>query len=83
MLQIVNLVLRVINILILLRVVISWLAPYSRNDFVNMVYSLTEPLLKPFRILLPINSLQLDISPIIAYFFFNVVLKNLILLIFY
>ena len=36
-----------INTLILIRVILSWLAPGSANGFTELVYNLTEPILKP------------------------------------
>ena len=66
--SIVNILFKIIYTLILIRVIISWLAPYSRNDFVDIVYQVTEPILKPFRFALPIKNLRVDLSPIIAYF---------------
>lgn len=77
--RIINLVFEVLNILILLRIVISWLAPNSRNDFTNLVYSLTEPMLKLFRTLIPMGNFRIDFSPILAYF----ALKILRYIIFY
>ncbi|MGL4307411.1 YggT family protein [Cetobacterium sp. SF1] len=76
---IVNLIFQIINILIFIRVILSWLAPGTRNEFTELVYSLTEPLLKPFRVLLPVGYSRIDISPILAYF----ALKILRFIIFY
>lgn len=77
--RIINLAFEIMNILILIRIVISWLAPYSRNDFTNLVYALTEPILKPFRTLIPMGNVRIDLSPVLAYF----ALKILRYIIFY
>ncbi|MGL4997750.1 MAG: YggT family protein [Cetobacterium sp.] len=77
--KVVNLAFEIINILILIRIVISWLAPYSRNDFTNLVHALTEPILKPFRTLIPMGNTRIDLSPLLAYF----ALKILRYIIFY
>lgn len=71
--SIVNILFKIIYALILIRVVISWLAPYSRNDFVDIVYQVTEPILKPFRFALPIKNLRVDLSPMIAYFVLKII----------
>lgn len=73
MYRIINLIFEVINILILIRILLSWLAPYSRNEFTNLVYSLTEPILRPFRVLLPLGNLRMDLSPVLAYFALRVI----------
>ncbi len=77
--RIINLAFEIMNILILIRIVISWLSPYSRNDFTNLVYALTEPILKPFRTLIPMGNVRVDLSPLLAYF----ALKILRYIIFY
>lgn len=72
-----NTIIFVINTLIVMRVVLSWLAPNSNNSFTNLVYTLTEPILKPFRVLLPIRNLSVDLSPMVAYIFLTI-LKRLV-----
>lgn len=71
--KIFDLLITVVNTLILIRVILSWLAPGSANGFTELVYNLTEPILKPFRVLLPMGNFRLDIAPIIAYIFFGIV----------
>lgn len=64
----VNLVFKVIKILIFIRIIMSWIIPYSRNEFIDLVHNLTEPILKPFRVLIPIGRTNIDFSPILALF---------------
>lgn len=52
-------------ILILVRVVFSWVAPGSRNTFTQIAYSLTEPILAPVRRLIPPTA-GLDLSPLVV-----------------
>lgn len=55
----------VFNILLLIRIVISWLtADGQGNGFVRLIYELTEPLLAPTRRLLPKGGV-IDFSPIL------------------
>ena len=64
----VSLVLLTFNLffwLIIIRIIISWVSSGGYNPAVAMVYALTEPLLRPFRrIIPPIGGF--DISPIFA-----------------
>lgn len=80
--RIVDLIISVLNTLILIRVVLSWLAPMSHNGFTDLVYSVTEPILRPFRVLISMKNLRIDISPIIAYIFFNIVRRLIFMLIY-
>lgn len=70
----------VINFLIFARVVISWVARGRRNQLIDLVYQLTEPILAPFRNLqhkLGIGGM-LDFSPIMALLTLNLVLSFLL-----
>ena len=64
----VSLVLLTFNLffwLIIIRIVISWVSAGGYNPAVAMVYALTEPLLRPFRRLIPPIG-GFDLSPIFA-----------------
>lgn len=54
-------------IVLLARVLLSWVQVDPRNPIVNLIHQLTEPLLAPIRRLLP-QSGGLDFSPMIAFF---------------
>lgn len=68
----------VIEILLGLRFVISWLAPHVRNSLTDLIYSLTEPLLRPFRTILSFGNLGVDLSPIILIFIIRM-LKSILI----
>jgi YggT family protein len=53
-------------IVLLARVVLSWVQVDPRNPIVNLINQLTEPLLTPIRNLLPQSS-GLDFSPMVAF----------------
>jgi YggT family protein len=55
-----------LDILILARVVMSWVNPRFDGTLGRFVYETTEPLLAPIRRLLP-GTGMLDFSPIIAF----------------
>lgn len=66
-----------INTLIVIRVILSWLSPNSSNGFTDLVYGLTEPILRPFRVLIPMGNLRFDLSPMVAYVFFLILRRVL------
>jgi len=69
--QILNLVIEIIQIVVIIRIVISWLLPMIgyNNGFVKFIFQITEPLLKPFRVILPMGRAGgIDFSPIILFF---------------
>ncbi len=52
-------------ILILVRVVFSWVAPGSRNAITQIAYNLTEPILAPVRRIIPPTA-GFDLSPLVV-----------------
>lgn len=65
----------IINILIIGRIILSFIIRDLRNPLLRFVYNLTEPLLAPFRELLnklPFNTGMFDFSPILAILFLDI-----------
>lgn len=48
---------------ILIRIILSWVAPHNHNPITDLLHTISEPLLRPFRRLIPPLG-GLDISPI-------------------
>ncbi len=63
----INILFGLINLAILIRVIISWVQPDPFNPVVRFIYQITEPILLPFRRLIPPTG-GLDFSPLIAFF---------------
>ena len=78
----INYTVNIINIIIFIRVLLSWLAPYTHNDFTDVVYAVSEPILNPFRMIFPVGYSRIDISPILAYFAINLIRRLLFYIIF-
>ena len=60
-----DIVLYAVIILILIRVVFSWVAPGARNGITRVAYNLTEPILAPVRRRIPPTA-GLDLSPLVV-----------------
>ena len=67
-----SLFLKVFFFALIISVILSWVAPHSYNPAAQLVTQLCEPLLAPFRRLLP-NLGGLDISPIFAFIAINLI----------
>jgi YggT family protein len=61
-----SLFLKIIFWSMIISVILSWVAPGSRSPGAELVAQITEPVLAPFRRLIP-NLGGLDISPIFAF----------------
>ncbi|HEX5725683.1 MAG TPA: YggT family protein [Longimicrobiaceae bacterium] len=74
--QVLLVMLNLYSWLILLRVIVSWVAPHSRNPLAEMLRSLTDPVLRPIQAMLPPLG-GFDLSPLVAFFIIRL-LQNLI-----
>ena len=65
-LQVIFAILSVIQWLVIIAAVISWVNPDPRNPIVQFLYRTTEPMLRPFRkILPPRRTGGIDFSPLL------------------
>jgi len=62
------------SLVIIIGAILSWVSPDPYNPVVQTIYSISEPLLDPFRKFIP-NLGGLDISPILAIICFQVIGK--------
>ena len=66
-----------LNIILIIRIILSWIPHNRYHPIINLIYDVTEPILKPFRNM--INPVQgIDVSPIIVFILLNF-LKNILL----
>lgn len=61
--------LTVLNWLIIIRALLSWVNPDPSNPIVRILYTITEPILSPFRKIIPAYSIGIDLSPVLALLF--------------
>ena len=70
LLNTINVLFRLLDWLIIGRVILSWIRPNPQNiqlkKAIRFVYQVTEPILGPIRRLLPTGNLGIDFSPIVA-----------------
>lgn len=64
--QILLLIINVFEIVLLLRVLISWFRLDPYNPLVRFLYDITEPVLAPIRAVLPSTGM-VDFSPLVAF----------------
>ena len=56
----------IITWLVIIRALISWVSPDPYNVIVQILHRATEPILAPFRRIIPAHKLGIDVSPILA-----------------
>jgi len=67
-----------LQIIVLARVILSWLPDQSGNKYVMFVYGISEQILRPIRANLPIQGGGFDFSPIVAFFLIGFIKKLLL-----
>ncbi|HXV18695.1 MAG TPA: YggT family protein [Candidatus Omnitrophota bacterium] len=55
--------------LVIIRALLSWVSPDPYNPIVQFIERATEPLLAPFRSLIPTFKIGIDLSPLFAILF--------------
>jgi len=72
-------ILYALEILLIIRIILSWIMPRNNfykkggiNDLINVLYQITDPILNPFKVLLPLGGMVLDIGPIIVFFIIRI-----------
>lgn len=64
--QILDTIITIFWWLIIVRALISWVNPDPYNAIVVFLYRITEPVLAPFRKIMPSLNIGLDLSPLLA-----------------
>ena len=62
----------VLTLLILVRVVVSWVSPGNTNTLTNILFQVTEPILGPLRRIIP-RAGMLDFTPLVAVILLQVI----------
>ena len=86
LIKLINLLFEIYAYLVLARILLSWFPVDRNNPIVDFIYRTTEPILAPFRIVIPIGMMGLDLSPILAFFFLDIFRRlfiKLLLVLFY
>ena len=78
LIKVINIVFRIYSYLILARIFLTWMPIDPYSPVVQFIYKVTEPVLAPFRVILPLGGMGLDLSPIIVFFLLNLFQRALI-----
>lgn len=81
LISLINLLYWIFWILILVRVVLSFVQVSPYHPLVQMVYQLTEPILEPIRNIMPRTGM-IDFSPLIALLLLGLLRRLLFMLVF-
>ena len=60
--------LNLLQFAILIRVILSWIPHDPYGQLIRIIYSITDPLLRPVRDILPMGMGGMDFSPIVVFF---------------
>ena len=66
--ELIGLILTIFTWVLIIRALVSWVSPDPYNPIVQFLHRVTEPVLEPIRRILPMGSMRIDLSPLIAIF---------------
>jgi YggT family protein len=75
-----------LNLMILIRVFLTWFNFNPENKFIVLIFQLTDPVLEPFRKLASkfgLNTGMIDFSPIISLLFLYYIVRPLLITLIY
>ena len=78
LIKIISNIFQLLNILIIIRLLLSWFNYNSNNQFTQILYKITEPILSPLRNLFSSINMGVDFSPMVAIFALNFIRNFLI-----
>ena len=67
-----------LQMLILVRVILSWIPHDPYHQVIQLLYQITEVILRPLREILPVQGAGFDFSPIVAFFLLGFAKKLLL-----
>jgi len=76
--QVIDMVFNILQIIIIVRVILSWISHNPSNQFIRIIYQVSEPILKPIREILPLAGMGFDLSPVVAFFLLGLLKKILL-----
>ena len=76
---IINNIFNFLQIVIMIRIFLSWVPHDPYNQFIKIVYKIADSILEPVRDALPIQGMGFDFSPIIAFILLGFVKKIILL----
>ncbi len=76
---IINNIFNFLQIVIMIRIFLSWVPHDPYNQFIKIVYKIADSILEPVRDALPIQGMGFDFSPIIAFILLGFIKKIILL----
>jgi YggT family protein len=73
-----NGILKLYELVIIARVILSWVNTDPYNPVIRFIHNITEPVLAPIRQLLPTERIGLDLSPLIVIVIIQIIQRVLI-----
>ena len=76
--SIINNIFNLLQLLIMVRVVLSWIDHNPYNQFIKLLYVITDTILEPIRDLIPLQTSGIDFTPMVAFVLLGFI-KNILL----
>lgn len=71
-------IIKIYRVILIAKIFMSWIHPDPNNPIVNIINSITDPVLRPISDLLPRNGMGIDFSPIVVFFGLSIIERILL-----
>ncbi len=78
MISLIDFLFQILIILLLVRVILSWVPHNPYQEIIQWIYRITDPMIRPFQNLVPPIGPGIDISPLLAFFALGILRKLII-----
>lgn len=78
--DLIDIIVQLLYVALFLRVILSWVPINPYNPIVELLITITDPLLKPFQNIVPSYKFGIDLSPIFAFIALSVGRKVLLII---
>ncbi|MBD3344315.1 MAG: YggT family protein [Chitinivibrionales bacterium] len=75
--QLVLFLIRIYEIILIIRIVMSWMHVDPYHPAARFIHNVTEPVLEPIRRILPTNSIGIDFSPLVVFLIISILRRIL------
>jgi YggT family protein len=71
-------IIRLYEVILIIRILMSWMNPDPSHPVTVWIYRLTEPVLAPVRKVLPLHGMGIDFSPIVVFLILDLIKRFLV-----
>ncbi len=65
--KLVDIFFEIVYVSLMIRILLSWIPHDPSHKIISLLYRFTDPILEPFRNIIPVSKIGIDLSPLLAF----------------